>query len=377
MDAGIGPAPTVRGTSLYSPDTDVTLSKNMALAWQIGIEGAVPLWTFGKLSSLWAAADAQVRVGEHEVKKARNDVRLSVHKAFYGLQLARDALALMRDASRQMERYAARLARLVAKGDGDDIELLKMRMYAADLEAKQSEVRQEERAGLGALRFLTGVKELDIPADPLVKVEHTLAPVATYLSAARLFRPEINMARAGVLARRAQVELEQSRLYPDIALGLSAKWARAPEVTDQTNPFVRDGGNYLYYGTALAFRWKLDFLPKAARIARAQAELQAMRATERFALGGVGLEVEKAHGEALEAERRLDALTRAAQYARRWLIKVQQGIEVGTMDDEDIVDPAKEYAFKRLARMKATYEYNLAVAQLHLATGWSPSTLDR
>ena len=154
MDAWAGPAPTVRGTNVYSPDTDVALSKNMGLAWQIGIEGAVPLWTFGKLTHLWTAADAQVRVGENEVKKARNEVRLNVHKAFYGLQLARDALALMRDAGRQMGKYASRLERRVAQGEGDDIELLKIRMYSAELEAKESEVRQEERAGLGALRFL-------------------------------------------------------------------------------------------------------------------------------------------------------------------------------------------------------------------------------
>jgi outer membrane protein TolC len=146
-----------------------------------------------------------------------------------------------------------------------------------------------------------------------------------YLSAARLYRPEINMARAGVVARKAQLRLEQSRYFPDLALGLSAKWARAPEVEDQLNPYVRDDGNYLRYGAALVLRWKLDFLPQSARLAQAQAQLEEMRATERFALGGVGVEVEQAFAEAADAARRLDAYTRATSYARQWLIKVQQG----------------------------------------------------
>jgi hypothetical protein len=49
---------------------------------------------------------------------------------------------------------------------------------------------------------------------------------------------------------------------------------------------------------------------------------------------------------------------------------VQQGIDIGTIDDEDIVDPAKEYALKRFAQMSALFDYNLAIARLAQATGW-------
>ena len=91
---------------------------------------------------------------------------------------------------------------------------------------------------------------------------------------------------------------------------------------------------------------------------------------ERYALGGVGVEVETAFAEAEDASRRLDAFGRASTLARRWLIAVQQGIDVGTYEDEDIVDPAKEYALKRFAAMTATFDYNVALAKLALATGW-------
>jgi outer membrane protein TolC len=378
MDAVFGLAPTVRGTNVFSPSRDVSLSEQMGLMWQVGIDGAIPIWTFGKISGLWSAADAQVAVGEHEVTKERNQARLSVRKAYYGLQLARDALVLMEEATHRISGYIDRIAEKVAEGEGDDVELVKLRMHAADLEAKESQARQEARSARASLRFLTGVTgPFDIPDEPLTKARHRLGPLARYMAAARLFRPEINMARAGVLARRAQLELEKSRFYPDLALALSAKWAYAPEVTDQNNPFVRDNLNYFYYGALLALRWKLDFLPKAARLAQTRADLAEMEATEQYALGGVGLEVEKAFVEAREAERRLDAMTRAAPYARQWLVKVQQGIEIGTYDDEDIVDPAKEYALKKFAQMSATFDYNLAIANLELATGWHDSTRQR
>src|SRR5690242_6804391 len=59
--AGVALAPTVAGTAVYSPNTDATITSSMALAWQAGIQGAIPLWTFGKITSVGDAAAAQVK----------------------------------------------------------------------------------------------------------------------------------------------------------------------------------------------------------------------------------------------------------------------------------------------------------------------------
>jgi outer membrane protein TolC len=369
--AGVVLAPTLSGTALYSPNTDATITSNMALAWRVGVEGAIPLWTFGKITSAVDAAEAQTKVGEQNVRKAKNEVRLSVRQAYYGTLLSRDAQALLNEALSRVEQYLPRVEEKVQSGDGDDIQLLKLQIHRAELTARASEAKKQEQIALASLRFLTGVgPTLDVPDEPLRKVPHTLGPVAQYLSAARLFRPEINMARAGILARRALLDLERARYFPDIAVGLSASRSYAPEVADQLNPFVRDDANYIRYGIGLVMSWSLDFLPRAARVAQAEAQLEEIRATERFALGGVGVEVETAFAEAQDASKRLDAWSDAARYARQWLVKVQQGIDVGTYEDQDIVDPAKEYALRRFAQMSATLDYNVALAKLALATGW-------
>jgi outer membrane protein TolC len=369
--AGVALAPTVGGTALYSPNTDAAITSSMALAWRAGIEGAIPLWTFGKITSGVGAAKAQVQVGEHAEKKAKNEVKLSVRQAYYGVLLARDALALLHEAIDRIDKYLPNVEAKVRAGDGDDIQLLKLRIHRSDLDARRSEAEKQEHIALASLRFLTGVgPSLDVPDEPLRRVTRPLGPLTQYLSAARLFRPEINMAHAGVLARRAQVELEYARFFPDIALALSASRSYAPEVADQLNPFVRDEANYIRYGFALGMNWSLDFLPKAARLAQARAQLEEIRATERFALGGVGVEVETAFSEATDAAQRLTAYTDATRYAKQWLVKVQQGIDVGTFNDEDIVDPSKEYALRRFSQMSATLDYNVAMAKLALATGW-------
>jgi outer membrane protein TolC len=371
LTSGVGPAPTVRGTSVYSPNTDQSLSSHMGLAWQFHFNGTVPLWTFGKIKHTQEAAQAQVKLGEHELEKEKNDARLLVRRLYYGIQLARDSRILLKEAAEQIDKHIASLASKVAEGEGDDIQLLKARMFRADLEAKDSEATRQERLAVSGLRSLTGVEgAFDIPDQPLRKIEHTLKPLPVYLAAARLYRPEVNMARAGVKARSALVEVERARFYPDFGVSFFWEWVRAPEVQDQLNPFVYDRANFHYYGFGFGLRWKLDFLPQAAKLAQAKADLEQTRALERLALGAAGMEVEQAFEEAKDAERRLRAHGRAARYARQWLVKVQQGIDVGTYEEQDIVEPAKEYALRRFAVMSATMDYNVALAHLGQATGW-------
>jgi outer membrane protein TolC len=369
--AGLAAAPTVRGTALYSPSSDLPITSKMAPAWSVGIEGVVPLWTFGKITNLWDAASAQVKVGEGEVRKERNELRFAVRRAYYGVLLTRDALELVHEALSRVDKYVTRLEQHLAEGEGDEIDLLKLKIQREELIVRESEAQKQQAIALAGLKFYTGLSAgINLPERPLARVAHNLAPLARYLSAARLYRPEINMARAGVLAREAQLRIERARFFPDLGVALSARFVNAPEVTDQRNPFVVDAGHGRSLGAALVLRYKLDFLPQSARYNQAEAQLEEQRATERFALGGVGVEVEQAFREAEDAARKLEAYTRATSYAKRWLIQVQQGIDVGTFEDADVVDPAKEYALKRFSQMSATFDYNMAVAHLAQATGW-------
>ncbi|HTM44991.1 MAG TPA: TolC family protein, partial [Polyangiaceae bacterium] len=367
---GLGLAPSVRGTGVYSPNSDVALSRSMGVAWQLGFEGVVPLWTFGKIDNAIDAAEAQTQVSAQEVLKAKHEVQMAVRQAYYGLQLSTDALYLVRSAMHRIDKY---LERMEAKPDIDtnDVDYVKVKMNRAELTARESEALKDTEIARATLAFLIGsAAPVQIVDEPLIPIKHTLSPLVRYLDAAKLYRPEINMAHAGLLARQAQLRMQQSRYFPDLGLGLSANWMRAPEIDDQRNPFVHDPANYLHYGVGLVMRWKLDFFSQSARAAQAQADLDAMQANEQYAMGGVGVEVQTAFQQASDAARRLDAYTEATRYAKRWLVSVQQGIDVGTFDDQDIVEPAKEYALKKFARMQATFDYNMALAKLALATGW-------
>ncbi|MBW2458351.1 MAG: TolC family protein, partial [Deltaproteobacteria bacterium] len=277
---------------------------------------------------------------------------------------------LLNKAMGELNDEVVRLEKQVEEDEADPLDLLELQTFVAELDVRKSEAERFERVAISGLRFYSGVSNLTLADEPLKQCPHKLGHLARYLAAARLHRPEVKQAKAGIAAREAQVRLSRSKLFPDLGLGLSMGLSAAPEVADQINPYVSDGGNYFHYGAAIVFQWRLDFAPAVARIAYAQAQLQEVMALDRKALGGVAAEVEGAYAEVVDWQKRLAAYRKAEGYSRKWFVTVQQGIDIGTMEDDELLDPAKRYAEHRYNVLKATMEYNMAMAKLAKATGW-------
>ncbi|HEY3593366.1 MAG TPA: TolC family protein, partial [Polyangiaceae bacterium] len=168
VTGGVGLAPSVHGNDLYSPNTDVSLSSNMGIGWRIGIEGVVPLWTFGKISNLWDAAEAQIKVGEGDVAKQKLQVRMDVRRAYFGLKLARESLVLLEDAVSRVDQAVSHLDQAIADGNADEIDSYKLKTFRFELDGRRAEAHRYEGIALASLQFLTGEGTgFDITGDPL------------------------------------------------------------------------------------------------------------------------------------------------------------------------------------------------------------------
>lgn len=370
LTGGVAVVPTLAGNNVFSPNTDVSLTSSLGVGWRAGIEGVVPLWTFGKISNLWEAAGANVKLNEASVERDRDAVRVDVRKAFFGLQLARDSQLLLKDVRSAVEKGQVALQKQIDKDEGDPIDLLKLQTYGSELDIREAEASRYVTVALAGLRFYAGVADLDIPDEPIRPPKHQLGHVTRYLQAAGLYRPEMAMVKAGLTARQAQVQLARAGLFPDIGIGVQVGFSAAPQIADQINPYITDPGNYFRYSAALVFQWKLDLLPQVARIRFAEAQLDEIRAQQRFALGGVAAEIEQAYAEVIDWKKRVDIYARAVQTAKRWLVMVQQGIDVGTIAEKELLDPAKAYALNRFNQLNAIMELDLAMSRLAKATGW-------
>ncbi len=366
---GVAMVPEIRGTSVYSPNGDISISSKLGTAWRVGVEGVVPLYTFGKIEHSTAAAKAFVDVALNDVQKTKNLVHHDLRRAYFGLQLARDGRYLLEQAKGKLDDAVKKAE---DNEDIDEPDILRMKTYQMEVAARLGEVEKTEIMTLAALRFMTGIEKplpFDIPEEPIAPPKKPLVDVLVYLKSASIHRPELKQAKAGILARTEQVEFAKSRMYPDIGLGLAAGYANSPVITDQTNAFVVDQANYLRYGFGIVFRWNLDLLPAAARVRYAEAQLMEMRDTEKYALGGVGVEVETAYGTAKDATTREKFYGEAESLAKRWVASITASIAVGTREDREIIDPLRSYMTNRYNHLQAIMDLNVAISQLSLATG--------
>src|SRR5579859_1893581 len=191
---------------------------------------------------------------------------MDVRKAYFGVMLARDARYLANEILDKLDKAIKGVANKLAKGDTtvSETDRLRLDLYREEVIARSGEAERGESYGMAALRFLTGVQtSFDLPDEPLKRPDVHLAPIVRYLAAARLFRPEVNMARAGVEARKAQVDLARARFFPDIGLALGADYTRAPSAVTQNNAWTLDPFNHFYYIVGFGARWSLDLMPTA------------------------------------------------------------------------------------------------------------------
>lgn len=337
-----------------------------------GISGAIPIYTFGKIDAGRAAAQAQVRIAEWDLEKWRQVARADVRRAFFGLQLARDAKYVVQDALDRLTAAIDAIASRLEKGDAsvDQVDKLRLQMFRDEVNARAGEAVRGETFALAALRLFTGVQSaFDIPDEPLKRPRVPLAPVVRYLAATRIFRPEVAQARSAVVARRALLDLQRARFFPDIGLGGGGSYGVYPSITTQSTALANNP-NYAGLAAAFGMRWSLDILPNAARVARTEAELEEARATLRYALGGTAVEVENAHAIVLEAKNREESWMRAEHRAKQWILTIKDAIDLGTKSENAMNEPLRLYFNARVNHMYALMDYNVAMSELARVSGW-------
>lgn len=372
MGAGGGVIPSFIENGAVSYTTDLskislTSLSDLAPVVRFNLDAALPLYTFGKIDGMRDAAEANVRLNEWEREKARLQVRADVRRAYFGLQSTRDGLYVIDQALEGLDKGIRGLSEKLAKHEGgvEEVELTRLEFTRDDLKNRRGDIEKREREALVGLRFLTGIQSgFDVPDAPLKRPEGQLGPVLQYLTAARLYRPDVNISRAGTLARAAQLKVAKARLLPDFALTGGGVFWFAPAEAKRKN-VTPDSG---YVG--LGFQWSLDFLPALARVDQAAAQLKEVQEMSRLALGGIAVEVETQYAAVIEAMKREETWAKAEKRAKGWLVTTQDAVELGTKDERAPLEPLRYHLNARAEHIRALFDLNVALAELARVTGW-------
>lgn len=368
----LAPTPERRGDAIHAAQDDISFSGSMGVLVRAEVTASFPLYTFGRLTAERDAAREAVEAGRGRAAAVEAETRLRVHRAYWALVLATETEALLDEGRGYIGRAQDYIEERLEADEGGvtETDRLRVEVLDAEVEARAADARKARRLAAAAVRLLGGLGEGDeVALAPLSPVEVDLRPLAFYLKAAEGARPEVEAARAEARAAAARVRAAKAAYLPELRAVGELTYSYSDVVDDQASPFVNDPFNYFRYGLGLALRWDLDLLSDHARVRGAEARRDAAEAGVRRELSAVALEVEDAHASVEEGLRVVEARRRARRAARGWMVAVLQGIDVGVLEPEELVDALRAYFEQGFQHMEAVARLNTAVAALEVASG--------
>jgi outer membrane protein TolC len=368
-----GPSPRARGDQVSSPDS--TSSPDVT-----GIFGRAdftitqPLYTFGRLTALRAAAREGVAATEAEVREREAASALRVKTTYYGLLLARDLKLLLEGLQAQLRGAREKVEQqLRARRAGvDQIDLFKLQTFEAELARALLELTRHEAVAADALAVLAGLspgQRAEPAEERLLPEPNPPPPLEHYLDAAREARPELKRLAAGLAAREHQLEAERATFYPQLFMAVIGSFAGTTNRDRVNNPFIRDEFEHTELGVVAGLRWSFDFGVTAGRVREARAERDRLEALKETADDGIPLEIRRLHRELTEARAAIPATEAAARAARRWLVAAMANFDLGVGEAKDVADALGAYAKAQSDHLRALYNEKAGLAGLEAGVG--------
>ncbi len=335
-----------------------------------------PLYTFGKIENYEKAATGNIALKQGDVAVQRGKTTLDVSKAYYGYLAARDTRKLMRDVINRLQSATVLVEGWLEEesGDAKQSDLYALKAGHALAKGYFARANTLERVAMTGLRTLTqwpageSFELLERRIRPLPKPVLLLPELQQQ---ALEKRPEMKQVEAGLLVRKALVEAKRSEGKPNIYAGIIAGAAYSPGRDQLDNPHVYDPFNYEAATPVLGLQWSFSYGAQPARVAQAQAELDATLSIAAFARQGIPFQVAESYYQVQGYSEMVASLETAARESRRWMIASYADFEAGLETADKVVTALQAYVLAYSQYLQAVYEYNMQVKTLSVVSGES------
>ncbi len=343
----------------------------------IGVGASVnlvlPLYTFGKYSAGRAATDHLVGAMSALLQRAYDQATFDVTRAYWGYQTARGARETVVQVRSRISEARQRAQKLLAE-QSDQIsksDLMKIDYLAEEIEARTAEANKSAALAITGIRLLIGkgpeepldVAQQELPQPPPQPNEDEV------LRRALERRPEARAAAEQVAARRAAVDLERAKLYPDVALVGGGTFNYTSSADQPHTPFAYNPYNQRSAYVALGLQATFDIPQKLARIRQAEAELRDALAQQRGAEQLVQLEVRQALGDLEEARQRALRYTTQSTIGKQLAVQAGLAFDSGLGEARELLEDVLLWARADGEKFKALFDAQIAWAALQKATG--------
>ena len=374
VDGGFFENGAVSCTANCTPRDDA-FDFNDGLSLWAGLTFSVikPLMTFGRLESFQQAAQQNILVKQQDVELQRDSIRLDVVRAYYGYLTARDSRFLLEDTRKRLTSALELVSRWLDedKGNVSQSDLYALQSGLGLIDSFLAEAEGFEAIALAGLKMLTGLQSETIELEDrrLRPVELPGLNVDEWIALALENRVEFRQVEAGLAARRALVEAARADKKPIVFAGVAGSLAYAPNRTQLENPHIYDPFNHAALSPLIGMRWEWEQGAQPARVAQAQAELDALVQTASFARNGIPFQVREQYHTVQARYKSIEAMRSSAQAARRWMIATYTDFEAGLEEADKVLTAMQVYVVAYAEYLKIVNDFNNHVSKLKSVSG--------
>ena len=332
-----------------------------------------PLMTFGRLENYQKAATQNIIVKQQEVELQRDNIRLDVVRAYYGYLAARDGRFLLEDTRKRLSAALELVEEWLEEDRGtvSQADLYALQSGLGLIDSFRAEAEGIEAVAMAGLKLLTGLQSETIEFEDrrLRPVELPDLDIDGWIALALENRVEFKQVEAGLAARRALVEATRADKKPIVFAGIAGSLAYAPNRDRLDNPYIYDPFNHAAMSPLLGMRWVWESGAQPARVAQAQAELEALIHTASFARNGIPFQVQEQYYTMQAKFKSVAAMRSSAKAARRWMIAAYTDFEAGVDEADKILDAMQRYVVSYAAYLQNVNDFNNQVAKLKSVSG--------
>ena len=330
----------------------------------------MPLFTGGRITSEIKAAELLQKAAEHRLARTREELVFNVSSVFYGILAQREVIQSLDFSKKALQEHLKRVGELIAAHKAAKVDQLRTEVRVADLEQRLVRERNVQAIQERVLANLLGLDRPEKPVAPtgeLRLAEAAIPETAHALGQAFKGRPDYLAARAALEAQAKAVDAARAAHWPTVALqgAYGGRWAADPTGRPSGLSSSDDIGRVgavadipIFEGGRLEARVRQE----KARLLAAQERLRRLELQ-------VQLDVETAALNIGSAAQRVEATEKAIEQAKESLRIEREKYDLGKGAIVDVLDAQSALLDSQTNYYRALADYNVALAQLKLATG--------
>jgi len=333
-----------------------------------------PIYTWGALEGAVKAASAGVDLEDARAQETIAEASLRAAGLYYSVLLTNELQRLTDRAGDVVAMAIGEINRLLEEGnpDVDDADRYQVLITQQEYQRRIVEIIQQRQTAHAALRrqLLAADSTRILPIrDALEPLGFVLETLEFYQQKARMYRPEILQARAGLAATDALVRVARADNYPQTLFGLTFSVSGASNRFRQPNPYISDGFRRTSARTGIGLFQNLNFRQIRARVAQAEAQRNSaghlVVAAEQLILA----ELEQAWRQVTIEEAALAAQDSSLAISKEWLRVEQINFDLDLGDTENLVKAVQTNLTLESGYYEAVRRYNMSILSLLAAAG--------